>query len=328
MHATTPRRAALSLALAALAAAGLYLLLPRIAGLDDTWNRLREGNIAWLALALVAELGSYLGYLLLFEAVLAPPPARIDRRRALEITLAGVAATRLLATGGAGGIALTAWALRRSGLETRTIGRRMTTFMVLLYAVFMIGMLAVGVGLQLGLLPGPAPWGLTVVPAAFAGAVILLALALTLIPHDLHAARRGRVMRWVATASATVGDGVRGALRAVRHPQPRLLGAVAWWAMDIATLWACLRAFGGLVPLAPLVMAYFVGQLGNLLPLPGGIGGVDGALIGALVGFGTPTGLAIAGVLAYRAFAFWLPTVPGVIAYLRLLRDARLATGP
>ena len=70
-------------------------------------------------------------------------------------------------------------------------------------------------------------------------------------------------------------------------------------------------------------MAYFVGMLGNLLPLPGGIGGVDGGMIAALIGFGVPGGLAIAAVLSYRAFSFWLPTVPGILAYLRLLRDVR-----
>jgi uncharacterized membrane protein YbhN (UPF0104 family) len=319
---------ALAVVLAALAALGLYLLLPRLAGLDETWRRLSEGDVAWLALALVAELGSYAAYLLLFEAVLAPPPARIDRRRALEITLAGVAATRMLATAGAGGIALTAWALRRSGLPSRTVGTRMTTFIVLLYAVFMGALVLAGFGLALGLLPGPDPWGLTVVPALLGVIVIAVALALALVPHELRATGRGRALRWPLLAATTVADGVRGALRAAGERDPRLLGAVGWWAMDIVTLWACLRAFGGHPPLAALVMAYFVGQLGNLLPLPGGIGGVDGALIGALVGFGTPTGLAIAGVLAYRGFSFWLPTIPGVVAYVRLLRDARLAPGP
>jgi uncharacterized membrane protein YbhN (UPF0104 family) len=319
---------ALSAALAALAAIGLYLLLPRLAGLDETWRRLREGNVAWLALALMAELGSYAAYLLLFEAVLARPPARIDRRRALAITMAGVAATRLLATAGAGGIALTAWALRRSGLPSRTVGTRMTTFMILLYAVFMGALVLAGFGLRSGLLPGPDPGGLTVVPAVFGATVIVVALAVGLVPGELRATDRGRAVRWVVLAATTIADGVRGARRAVGERDPRLLGAVGWWAMDIVTLWACLRAFGGHPPLAALVMAYFVGQLGNLLPLPGGIGGVDGALIGALVGFGTPAGLAIAGVLAYRAFSFWLPTIPGVLAYVHLLREDRPAAGP
>ena len=70
-------------------------------------------------------------------------------------------------------------------------------------------------------------------------------------------------------------------------------------------------------------MAYFVGQLGNTLPLPGGVGGVEGALLGALVAFGAPAGPALAGVLTYRALAFWLPTVPGVVASIRMHPGAR-----
>lgn len=59
----------------------------------------------------------------------------------------------------------------------------------------------------------------------------------------------------------------------------------------------------------------------NTLPIPGGIGAVDGGMIGALIGFGVDGGLALVAVLSYRAFSFWLPTVPGVIAYVQLLRE-------
>jgi uncharacterized protein (TIRG00374 family) len=99
-----------------------------------------------------------------------------------------------------------------------------------------------------------------------------------------------------------------------------VLGAVAWWGFDIATLWACFHAFGPAPPVGVVVMAYFLGMLGNLLPLPGGIGGVDGGMIGAFIAFGVSSDLAIVAVLAYRGFAFWLPTVPGAIAYLQLRR--------
>jgi uncharacterized protein (TIRG00374 family) len=100
-------------------------------------------------------------------------------------------------------------------------------------------------------------------------------------------------------------------------------GAAVWWAFDLATLWACLHAFGDPPALAPLVMAYFVGMLGNLLPVPGGVGGVDGAMIGALVAFGVATGLAIVAVLTYRGFALWLPTLAGIPAYTALTREMR-----
>jgi uncharacterized protein (TIRG00374 family) len=61
-------------------------------------------------------------------------------------------------------------------------------------------------------------------------------------------------------------------------------------------------------------------MLANLLPLPGGIGGVDGGMIGALVAFHVGAGLALIAVLVYRLFAFWLPTIPGAIAYFQLRR--------
>jgi putative heme transporter len=85
-------------------------------------------------------------------------------------------------------------------------------------------------------------------------------------------------------------------------------------------LWACFHPFGDPPPLAVAVMGYFTGMLGNLLALPGGVGGVEGAMIAAFLAFGVAGGLAVMVVLRYRAFAFWLPLVPGVFAYLRLWR--------
>ncbi len=67
-------------------------------------------------------------------------------------------------------------------------------------------------------------------------------------------------------------------------------------------------------------MSYFVGMLGNLLPLPGGLGGVEGGMIGAFAAFGVDFDLALLAVLSYRAISFWLPTVPGAIAYFQLRR--------
>ena len=108
-----------------------------------------------------------------------------------------------------------------------------------------------------------------------------------------------------------------------------LLGALAWWAGDIAVLWACFHAFGEPPALAVVVMAYFTGMLGNVLPLPGGLGGVEGGMIAAFLAFGVPAGLAVVAVLSYRAFAFWLPTIPGVLSYLRLRHSVKtLAPAP
>jgi uncharacterized membrane protein YbhN (UPF0104 family) len=129
-----------------------------------------------------------------------------------------------------------------------------------------------------------------------------------------------RLARKLAALPATAGSGVRTAIGLVRTRDPMLLGAIAWWGFDICVLWACFHAFGASPPKGVIVMSYFVGMFGNTLPLPGGIGGVDGGMIGAFAAFGVHVQVAIVAVLAYRAFAFWLPTLPGAVAYLQLRR--------
>jgi uncharacterized membrane protein YbhN (UPF0104 family) len=290
---------------------------------------MRDGNAAWIALAGLFEIGSYAGYVVLLRAVAGGVEERLSWRDAWRLTLAGVAASRLLATAGAGGIALTGWALSRMGIDARMVATRMATFFVLLYGIFMSALLVTGLGLAADWFAGPAPFALTVVPALVGGAVICAALALTLVPADVGSGHRarptdgGRAARLAhvaAMAPATVGAGVRGAVALVRSRDPALLGGVAWWACDVLVLWAALHAFGASPAPAVLVMSYFVGQLANTLPLPGGIGGVEGGIVGALVAFGQPAGPALAAVLTYRAFAFWLPTLPGAVAYVQLTR--------
>ena len=116
---------------------------------------------------------------------------------------------------------------------------------------------------------------------------------------------------------------MRTAIHFARSRNPSLIGGVAWWGFDIAVLWACFHAFGASPPKGVIVMSYFVGMLANTLPLPGGIGGVDGGMIGAFVAFGVDAELSVVAVLAYRAFAFWLPTLPGAVAYLQLRRTVQ-----
>ena len=116
---------------------------------------------------------------------------------------------------------------------------------------------------------------------------------------------------------------MRTAIDLVRSRDPYLLGAVAWWGFDISVLWACFHAFGLSPPKGVIIMSYFLGMLGNTLPLPGGIGGVDGGMIGAFTAFGVNVEGAVVAVLAYRAFAFWLPTLPGAVAYLQLRKTVQ-----
>jgi putative heme transporter len=310
----------------------LYVGLPKLLGLRETWNRIQQGNGWWLALGAVLEVCSFISYVGLFRVVFTSGRSRIGWRESYQITMAGLAATRLFAAAGAGGIALTAWALRRSGMAARVVACRMIAFLALLYGVYMGALVLVGLGLYVGLLPGPAPLALTLVPALFGASVIALFLAMSLLPGDfgriVGSWKRGggwiaRLGRRTAAAPATAARGVRTAISLVRARDPKVLGAVGWWGFDIAVLWACFHAFGASPPKAVIVMAYFIGMLGNTLPLPGGIGGVDGGMIGAFSAFGVSVEVSVVAVLAYRGLAFWLPTLPGGVAYLQLRRTVQ-----
>jgi putative heme transporter len=219
-------------------------------------------------------------------------------------------------------------------MEARIVACRIVAFLVLLYAVYMAAMVIFGLGLYFGVFNGPGPFAITVVPAVFALVLIALFLAMSLLPGDAErritrfsggSSRRARIMARAITIPASAATGVRTAIALVRDREWGTLGAVGWWAFDIAALWACFHAYGpDPPPFAVIVLAYFVGMLGNTLPLPGGIGGVDGGMIGAFAALGVSSDYAISAVLTYRAFAFWLPTLPGAIAYFQLRR--RVAT--
>src|SRR3954453_12108727 len=301
------RRVALLLGGGLLGTASLALLIPAFGDVSDSLHRIGDADPAWLLAALGFEALSFLGHIILFRAVAVDGGSRIDMRASTEITFAGHAATRLFATAGAGGVALTAWAMRKSGMERRDVASRMTTFLVLLYAVYMAALVLGGLGLYFGLLDGNAPLAMTLIPAAFGATVIGIALALPRLS--------GRFPK-----VAPIADGVRASVGMVRRGDPGLLGALLWWAGDIAVLWACFKAFGVAPPAAVIVVAYFVGMFANTLPLPGGVGGVDGGMVAALAAFGADPSLAVLAVLAYRFFAFWLPIAPGAVAWVSLRR--------
>ena len=315
----------------------LYFVLPKLAGVGTTLHHLENGDGWWIAFGVVLELLSFAGYVVLFRAVfvtsgsrpsrLSQPSGPIGWSESYQITMAGLAATRLFDTAGAGGVALTAWALRRSGMEARLVACRMVAFMVLLYAVYAGSVLIDGLGLGTGLFPGGGSFALTFVPAIVSAVLMTVVGAMALLPGDIErrlgrwASGSGRVAHWVAravTVPALAASGVRTAIELIRERDPGLLGAVAWWGFDIGVLWAMFHAFGSPPPFTVIWMSYFIGMLGNLLPLPGGLGGVEGGMIGAFAAFGVDLDLAVLAVLSYRAISFWLPTIPGAVAYFQL----------
>jgi uncharacterized membrane protein YbhN (UPF0104 family) len=302
------RRAALPGALAAVAIGVVLLAGGPLEAFADALRRAVDADPRWVAVAAAFELLSFGGYVALLSLVGGRVSSRLGPRESMQITLGGAAATRLLPTAGVGGAALTLWALRRSGLSTARASRTLSAFLVLLYSVFLMAITVTGTLLALD---GDASLALTAVPAA--GAVLVMVLALTSGALGPAAAGSGRLR----TGVGVFGSGVRDAIGHVLSPDPRLLGAIAWWTFDMAVLWAMLHAFGAPPAFAIVVLAYFVGQVGNTLPIPGA---VSGGIVGILLAFGVQADLAIASVLAYRAVAIWLPAPIGLAALSGLRR--------
>ena len=319
----------------ALLIVAIYVLLPKVLGLDEALARLDEGTWYWIVIAVVLNFGAFAAYVALFRGVLGGSRDdevrhRLDVRASYQITMAGLAATRIFSAAGAGGIAVTYWALRKAGMPRRRSACRMVAFLALMYVPYLLALLIFGVLLRTGVLPGSDPFGGTVVPAVIGTAVLAVLLMIALIPQDferrLHAFARGyRRARFVArigAAPATLATGVRTAIAYVRHPQRGALavaGAVGFWTANIAVLWASFEAFGGDVSVGVLVQGFFVGMAANLIPSPaGGVGSVDAGMIAAFLLFDIPSEVVFPAVLCYRVIAFWLPIPPGIVAYFQL----------
>lgn len=310
------RRSLMVLCAAALVVAAALVLVPGLGSVRDGFVGAQPG---WLVLAAFLELVSCAAYVLVFRGAFC---RRMSWRTSAEIGLSELAANSIFSVGGAGGLALGAWILRRGGLAADFIARRTVAFF-LLTSLANVGFLGLGgLGLVTGILRGSPGLLLGVIPAAAAVLAIALALAARRLAGGL--ARRSMRVRLVAVASA-LGDGVDEALRLLRSGDPAiLLGAAGYMLFDVAMLGVCFVAFGNDVPPAGvLLVAYIIGQLGSLIPIPGGIGGVDAGLIGTLALYGVdPTGAAVA-VIAYRGLLLTIPALLGLPALAILRRRLR-----
>ena len=269
--------------------------------LTDAFTRVAHADLGWVLAGVGFEALSFAGYIALFWLVSSKATSSVRLRESAEISLAGAAATRLLPTAGLGGVALTLWALARSGLKPRAAVQTLLVFLVLLYTIFMGALAVAGVLLAAGAVDGDGPLVLMLVPAGFGLTVIVAALVL---------ARRG------ATVFAPA---VRSAAGMVRGGDVRLLGALAWWGFDLALLAAMFQALGAPPATAVLVLAYFTGAIGNTIPLPGL---VAGGTTGVLLAFGVDAAVALPAVLAYRAVALWVPAALGAAALTSLRKTA------
>jgi uncharacterized protein (TIRG00374 family) len=309
---------------------GIYFLFPKLVGLGDALGKLDDADPVWIGVAILFSIASYATYIALFKAVVGGDVLRLTWGETYEINMAGVAATLLFSAGGAGGVALTYWALRKAGMKRREVARRMIAFVGLHYAFYPFALIVFGLLLRTGVLNGDNSVELTIIPAAVAGMILVIGVLVTLIPSDVearlmphaHGEHTRSFVEWASRVPETAGEGFRFALRLFTHPRQgglAVLGAAGFWAFSIGVLWASFHSLGIHVPLAVVVQGFFLGMVANLFPLaPAGVGAVDAGMIGAFVLFGLPEETVFPAILIFRLVSFWMPIPPGVVAFFQL----------
>ncbi|HUE28258.1 MAG TPA: flippase-like domain-containing protein [Solirubrobacteraceae bacterium] len=318
------RRRLVQLAVLVVAVALVVWLTP---GLGPLRKRLDHASAPWLVVAGGFELLSTLSYVVIFRAVFC---RRMPWRLSYQIGMAEQAANALLPAGGAGGLALGAWALSRGGMSATHIARRTVAFFFLT-SLANVGTVAVfAAAFALNIFHGDTvPW----FTYGF-GIAAVVAIAITVatptfyrrwvmhrkpLPRDA-----GRAHRWIRDAADALGNGATDTFSLLRtRPVGVLVGSFGYMVFDIATLGASFAAFGKAPGVGVLVFAYLVGQLGGLIPIPGGFGGTEGGLIGAFAVFNVSVAASGAAVLAYRVLQLWIPGVLGSIAFVQLRATLR-----
>jgi uncharacterized membrane protein YbhN (UPF0104 family) len=302
----TTRRRVASAALLALLIAALLLAVPSLRGVFDEVGAMQPG---WVAAALALELASCLAFVAVFRLFFADVQPTTARRVAWTEMASGA----LLPGGGVTALAAGGWLIRLTGMPADRIVRRSSALFFLTSAVNVAALAAGGFLLATGFGAGPRDAALTGIPIALGLGAIVGALAIPRLMRE----RRGGRRAWLEE----LAEGIRDAERTLKRPSWRLAAAVGYLGFDIAVLWATLRALGYTPALVALVVAYLIGYLATWVPIPGGVGVLDGGLAGALVLYGIKPVPAAAAVLVYHAIALWIPGLGGAVAYTRLRRE-------
>ncbi len=297
----------------------LALVVILAPGLGEVRNRLEGADPGWIALAVVLEFLSGMSYVLMFRPIFC---RNMPWRTSWEISWSSLGMGSIVPASGAAGLALGAWILHEGGMSAERIARRSVAFFLIKSSVNFVAVAVIGTLMAIGILGPHRSLFLTALPAALATLVILLVLLIPRLgPGKPPSPDAGRVRKAVYSARQALIAGTGEAIEMLRSRNWQiLLGSFGYWAFDNAVLYATFKAFGYTPPIAILLMGYLIGQLGGLLPIPGGIGGIDGGLLGTLVVYGTPAATTAAAILAYRAILFWLPLIVGTVAFISLRR--------
>ena len=265
-------------------------------------------NPRWLIAAVAFELGSCLSYLVVFRRFFPEPPAPVGRRVAWMAMAAGA----VLPGGNFSSAAATGWLLRTHGIGARRLVERCGALLcfLTLFGFFCNGV--AGVALLVGVGHGPHD-------LEHAGGPILVSLVVIGSATVAMLAGR-RFARRAPKSVASLTVSLDGAWASTVRPHWRMLGAVGFLWLDMAALWAACKATGHPVGVLPLAVAYFIGYLATMIPIPLGLGVLDSGLAGALVLYGFSPAASVSAVLVYHAIAVWVPGLGGLIAWLPVRR--------
>jgi uncharacterized membrane protein YbhN (UPF0104 family) len=310
----------ISLAILVALVIGLLLAVP---GLDGVAHDVEHMPAGWVLAGVGLEILSCLGYVLAFLQVFDRAPIRFGARVALSELAFGAA----VSVGGAGSVAIGAWLLVERGGPPARIAERSAVLFLLTSAVNVITLALTGLLMTFGVLDGSTNLVLTLVPAAVGTVVLAFFLALpAIIEHGLAGRAPGRLRAGLTATAASI----RITRQMLLSRDWRLIGPVAFLWCDIGVLACCFAATGDTPPLGVIVLAYQIGYLANLIPIPGSIGVLDGSFVGMFALFGVGATEATAATVVYHAIALWIPAMWGTAAYLvlRRTRDRPLTLRP
>jgi uncharacterized protein (TIRG00374 family) len=309
-------------------AAGVFGLLPRLGGLTHDAAGLRHARPAFMAAAIVAQALSLGCYALLYRRVLASLGARLPFRLTAQVTLATFLVSHVTPFGSATGTVLNVSTLETEGVAASTTGEAigLTSLVstIALIALFGTGLVATA-GRHL------SPGYLTIAGVALVLVVAVLAIALLVGAHPGIAERAGRrVASWARHVRSSIDPEkvAQTSGRLVSLARSALTGraflesygfAMADLLFDLLSLDLMFLAFRYQPGFGPLAVAYAAANIASAIPLtPGGLGVIEVTMVAITVGFGAPRATAVIAVLGYRVVNYWLPLLPGAVAYLRL----------
>lgn len=297
-----------------------YVVLPRMAGTEQSFRLLRDVDPWWVGAGIALEAISLVSYSLSTRSVLRRRPPGFGWLLRSDLTGYGIG--HIVPGGGA-----TTTALRYRLLVS---GGAAPTDVAAAIAVQGVGCaVALAVVLWVALIPGLLFTGLT------APYLIIWLIGVVLAACGVIAIRRPS--RMAAGAATVLGFGLSRLPRRWRSRARELAihlrdllsdrevrrSFLTWatlnWLLDAAALWFFLIAFGHPMNPASLVLAYSTASLLAVLPItPGGLGIIEGVLIPGLIGFGVPGGIAVLAVVSWRLFQFWVPVPVAGLCYLSM----------